>query len=83
MHNIFSNKIVKEGFSDHYAYFMLLKNNWYLKYRKRGLIRDLKNIDKKKHFETNPKSTYWNELLKLNLGNTSNSFEIFFETFSM
>ena len=33
-----------------------------------------------KKIETDLKSTYWNQVLKLNLGNTNDSFEIFFET---
>ena len=33
-----------------------------------------------KTFEKDLKSTNWNQILKLNLGNTTDSFEIFFET---
>ena len=45
------------------------------------LIRDYKKIDKKT-FETDLKSTNWNQILKLNLGNTNDCSEIFFETFN-
>ena len=45
------------------------------------LIRDYKKIDKKT-FETDLKSTNWNQILKLNLGNTNDYSEIFFETFN-
>ena len=88
--NIFLNKIEEESFSgnitttvsDHYAQFLLLKNNNLPKGQKeRKLIQDYKKIDKK-NFETDLKSTNWNQILKLNLGNTNDSFEIFFETFN-
>ena len=88
--NIFSNKIEEESFSgniitavsDHYAQCLLLKNNNLPKGQKeRKLIRDYKKIDKE-NFETDLKSTNWNQILKLNLGNTNDSFEIFFDTFN-
>ena len=61
--------------------FLLLKNNNLPKRQKeRELIQDYKKIDKKS-FETDLKSTNWNQILKLNLGNTNDSFGIFFETF--
>ena len=49
--------------------------------KERRLIQDYKKIDKKT-FGTDLKSTNWNQILKLNLGNTNDSFEIFFETFN-
>ena len=88
--NIFSNKIEVESFfgnittiiSDHYAQFLLLKSNSLPKGQKeRKLIPDYKKIDKKT-FETELKSTNWNQILKLNLGSTNDSFEIFFEIFN-
>ena len=88
--NIFSNKIEVESFSgnltttisDHYAQFLLLKNNNLPKGQKeRKLTGDYKKIDKKT-FETDLKSTNWNQILKLNLGNTNDSFDKFFETFN-
>ena len=73
--NIFLNKIEVESFwrkittiiSDHYAPFLLLKKVY-------------KKIDKKP-FNTDLKSTNSNQILKLNLGNTNDSFEIFLENF--
>ena len=88
--DIFSNNIEEESFSgnitttvsDHYAQFLLLKNNNLPKGQKEGkLIRDYKKIDKK-NFETDLKSTEWNQILMLNLGNTNDSFEAFFVTFN-
>ena len=86
--DIFSNKIEVESFSrnitttisDHYAQFLLLKNiNLPNGQNERKLIRDYKKNDKKT-FETDLKFTNWTQILKLNLGNANNSFEIFFET---
>lgn len=87
--DIFSNKIEVNSFSgsittiisDHYVQFLLLKNNDLSKGQKeRKLIQDYKKIGKKT-FETDLKSPNWKQILKLNLGNMKNSFEIFFETF--
>ena len=88
--SIFSNKIEEESFSanitttvsDHHAQFLLLENNNLPEGQKeRKQIRDYKKSDKK-NFETDLKSTNCIQILKLNLGNTNNSFEIFFETFN-
>ena len=87
---IFSNKIEVENFSgnitttisDHYAQFLLLKNNNLPERQKeRKLIQDYKKTDKKT-FETGLKSSNWVQILKINLGNTNYFFEIFFETFN-
>ena len=44
-------------------------------------MHNYKKTDKKT-FDTDLKSTNWNQILKLNPGNTNNYFEIFFETFN-
>ena len=89
INTIFLNKIVVESFSgnitttisDYYAQFLLLENNNFHKEQKeRKLIQDYKKIDKN-IFEADLKSTNWNQILKLNLGITNDSFEISFETF--
>ena len=60
---------------------MLENNNLPKGQKGRKLILDYKKVDKKT-FETNLKSAKWNQILKQNLGNKNDSFEIFFETFN-
>ena len=49
--------------------------------KERKLIQDYKKTDKKV-FDTDLKSTNCNWILKLNLDNTNDSLETFFETFN-
>ena len=63
--------------SEHYSKFLLLTNKGQ---KERKLIRDYKRIDKK-NSETDLKSTNSNQIIKLNLSNTDDSFEIFLELF--
>ena len=60
---------------------MLKNNNLPKGQKERKLIQDYKKTDKK-IFQPDIKSTNWYQILKLNLGNTSDSFETLFETFN-